>query len=493
MIMAETGQSISYAELDRRSVQLARVFDQYGLAPDAVVAVACENRTEWAEMMWAAARSGRSLAPVNWHLGAQELAEVLRASGAALLLAGPVSHAAVREIDDLPPTLALDGDGEFDDYHAATEAMPWSSLPVERLGGRMMFSSGTSGTPKGILHPGSGIHPGDAEPHLGPYTELMSLDGDTVYLSPAPTYHTAPFRFVFAVTQLGGTVVSLGRFDPEVAVRAIDRYRVTHAQFVPTMLLRMLRLPEEAKTRHDLSSLRVAVTGGAPCPHELKRRLMAWWGPVLHELYGASESYGNCHIGPHEVTDHPGSVGRALTGTIHITDDEGVELPAGEIGTVWFEGAGSFSYRGDQGKTGTSIHPSGWRTVGDVGYLDDERYLYLTGRRDQLIISGGVNIHPQEAEDVLALHPSVEDVAVFGVPDEEYGQIVAAVAAPARGAAPGPELAAELIGYCRDRLARYKCPRVVQFASELPRGDNGKLYKRKLAGTVETGWSASAR
>lgn len=485
-VMAESGRSITYAELNRRSIRLARVFDSVGLSSAAIVAVACENRLEWAEMIWAAARSGRCLAPVNWHLGARELSDVLRASGAELLLAGPASHAALREVTDRPRTIAIDGDGTFADYESALAAMSDDPLPVERLGGRMMFSSGTTGTPKGILHPGSDIHPGDAPPHLGRYTELFEFDRDMVYLSPAPTYHTAPFRFVVAVTQFGGTVVCLEKFDAQAVLEAIERYRVTHAQFVPTMLLRLLRLPDEVKRRYDLSSLRVAITGGAPCPHEVKMRLMDWWGPVVHELYGASESYGNCHIGPDEVASHPGSVGRALTGTIHITDPDGAELPPGEIGTVWFEGAGTFHYQGDERKTRESMDPRGWRTVGDLGYLDDDGYLYLTGRRDQLIISGGVNIHPQEAEDVLLVHPAVDDVAVIGVPDEEYGQVVHALVVPAETAA-GPDLAAELVEYCRSRLAHYKCPRSVEFVAQLPRGENGKLYKRKLAVEGSTG------
>lgn len=432
-------------------------------------------------MIWAAARSGRSLAPVNWHLGPHELAEVLRVSGAAMVIAGPAAQAALRAVSGLPPALGIDASAGLEDYRSVVSGVSSAPLAVERLGGRMMFSSGTTGTPKGILHPGGDLHPRDAAPHLGRYTELFALAGDTVYLSPAPTYHTAPFRFVFAVTQLGGTVVTMRRFDPAAALEAIDRYGVTHAQFVPTMLLRLLRLPGETKRRFATSSLRVAITGGAACPHEVKLRLMDWWGPVVHELYGASESYGNCHIGPDEVFSHPGSVGRALAGTIHITDADGGELPPREIGTVWFEGTAPFRYQGDESKTRSSEHPLGWRTVGDLGWLDDDGYLYLTGRRDDLIISGGVNIHPREAEDVLALHPSVEDVAVVGIPDEEFGQVVRAVVVPAGDAAPGADLAAALIAHCRARLAHYKCPRGVDFVHELPRGDNGKLYKRKLA------------
>lgn len=491
MIMAGGGERITYAELDRRSIRLARLLDRRGLAPDATVAVVCENRLEWAEMIWALARSGRCCAPVNWHLGPAEMTRLLRTAAVDALLISAARWRMLREVVGRVPTLRLvlvieDGEdlGELPDgchgYRASLAAVPDGPPPRERLGGRMMFSSGTTGTPKGIRHPGADVHPADAPPHLGAYTELFGLDGEVVYLSPAPTYHTAPFRFTFAITQLGGTVVSMERFDPVRALEAIERYRVTHAQFVPTMLHRMLRLPEEVKRRFDLSSLRVAITGAAPCPPELKLSIMDWWGPVLHELYGASESYGNCHIGPQEMLRRPASVGRALRGRIHITDEEGRELPPGRPGTVWFEGTAPFEYQGDPAKTRESVHPLGWRTVGDVGYLDEEGYLYLTGRRDHLIISGGVNIHPQEAEDVLAMHPQVEDVAVIGVPDEEYGESVKAVVVAARDAVPGPELAAELIAYCRDRLAHYKCPRSVDFVDALPRGDNGKLYKNRL-------------
>jgi long-chain acyl-CoA synthetase len=426
------------------------------------------------------------------------MAQVLTAASADVVVTSaacaPVLHEAASRTRGLRLVLVLDTESavptaplEFMGYERALAAMSARPLDREVLGGRVMFSSGTTGRPKSIRHPALDVHPADAPPHLGGYTSLFGLTADTVYLSPAPTYHTAPFRFTLAVTQLGGTVVSMERFDPVQVLAAIETYRVTHAQFVPTMLLRMLRLPGEVKRRFDISSLRVAITGAAPCPHELKTQIRAWWGPVLHELYGASESYGNCHIGPDEVAAHPASVGRALSGTIHITDQEGNELPPGRPGAVWFESTQSFSYEGDQAKTLDSLHPRGWRTVGDVGYLDEEGYLYLTGRRDHLIISGGVNIHPQEVEDVLSVHPDVEDVAVIGVPDEEYGEIVKAVVIPSRQDLPEADLAEELITYCRARLAHYKCPRSVDFVTELPRGDNGKLYKRQLIDQYRTG------
>lgn len=490
MIMAGSGDTIRYGELDTRSIQLARLLDDLGVETAATVAVLCENRLEWAEMLWGVTRSGRSVAPVNIHLGSTELREVLRVADATVLLASAALLPVVREVAEGLPELArilvLGGepvglpDRRFLDYHESLAATSAKPLRCERLGGRVMFSSGTTGTPKAIKHEGSGIHPADAPVHLGRYTDLFEMDSETRYLSPAPTYHTAPYRFVHAVTQLGGTVICLERFDPVAVLRAIQDCRVTHAQFVPTMLLRMLRLPGEERACYDLSSLRVAITGGAPCPHQLKLDVMDWWGPVLHELYGASESYGNCHIGPHEVAERPGSVGRALHGTIHITDEAGEELGPMEPGVVWFEGTTPFRYRGETSKTRSTRHSRGWQTVGDLGYLDEDGYLYITGRRDHLIISGGVNIQPQEAEDTLLVHPKVADVAVIGVPDEEYGQAVKAVVVAASGAAQGDELAGELIAYCRKRLAHFKCPRSIDFVDTLPRGENGKLYKNQL-------------
>jgi long-chain acyl-CoA synthetase len=372
----------------------------------------------------------------------------------------------------------------FDDYDTALDRRPPQPLDDERLGSRMMFSSGTTGRPKGIRHPRIDVHPADAPPHLGRYTELFGLDADTVYLSPAPTYHTAPFRFVLAVQQLGGTVVSQESFDAEGALAAIERFGVTHAQFVPTMLTRMLRLPAGVRSAYDLSSLRVAITGAAPCPPQLKRRVMDWWGPVLHELYGASESYGNCHIGPTESLQRPGSVGRALIGRIHILDPDapdGPALPVGSVGQIWFEGTQPFEYRADEAKNRSAGNARGWSTVGDLGRLDADGFLYLVGRRDHLIISGGVNVHPQLVEDRLSDHPAVADVAVIGVPDEDLGRRVHALVVSAEGVVPDRRLCEELLGFAAAGVPWPMRPRSLEFVASLPRGENGKLYKRGLA------------
>jgi len=488
VIMTGSGATVTYAELDRRSNRLARLLRAAGLGVDDVVAVVAENRAEWADLIWATQRSGLCLAPINRHLSGEDLAAVLADARARAVVTTPQHAAAVREALGALPSVTVRlclGGGAlgFDDYDTAIAGHPGEPLPDELLGSRMMFSSGSTGRPKGIRHPRVDVHPADAPPHLGPYTELLEMDSGTVYLSPAPTYHTAPFRFVFAVQQLGGTVVCQERFDAEGALAAIERYRVTHAQFVPTMLTRLLRLPTAVRERYDLSSLRVAITGAAPCPPELKRRIMDWWGPVLHEIYGASESYGNCHIGPREALERPGSVGRAIAGRIHILDPgdpDGPDLPAGRVGQVWFEGTRPFRYEGDEAKSRSARNARGWSTVGDLGWLDGDGYLYLTGRVDQVIISGGVNVHPQPIENRLAGHPAVADVAVIGVPDDDLGQRVHALVVSAPGVSAGPELGRELLDYVRVKLPGPQCPRSIEFVPELPRGENGKLYKRAL-------------
>src|SRR5690606_821251 len=270
------------------------------------------------------------------------------------------------------------------------------------------------------------------------------------------------------------------RFDPEEALALIERYRVTHSQWVPTMFIKMLKLPEETRRKYDLSSHKYAVHAAAPCPVAAKEAMMEWWGPIIHEYYAGTEGNGFLYVGPEDWLSHKGTVGRPLSGSVHILDENGEEMPPGRHGTVYFAGGPTFEYHGDPEGTRAAQDPKGrgWTTLGDIGYLDEDGFLYLTDRRSYMIISGGVNIYPQEAENVLALHPKVADVAVFGVPDEEMGEQVKAVVEPL--APPGPELEAELIAYCRERLAHYKCPKSIDFRDELPRHPTGKLYKRLL-------------
>lgn len=481
MIMAESGEKITYAQLERRSTALALVLRRAGLQPGEAVAVVSENRLEWAEILWATLRSGLDVAPVNFHLGSDELAAMLSACDARAVIVSPNCLSAVEAAiatTDLPaPVFVLDGrPASAGGYESALAAIGVDERLVgEKLGGRVMFSSGTTGVPKAIRHAAADIHPREAPPHLGEYTTLFAFDDRSVYLSPAPMYHTAPVRFAIAMLQAGATVVCMERFDPLWALQSIERYRVTHAQFVPTMLLRIDRLPDAVKSGIDLSSLQAAMTGAAPCPPELKDRLFTLWGPVLHELYGASEGYGNTHIGPEDAAQRRGSVGRALRGRIHITDADGKELPPGQEGLIWFEGGGQ-----------TVPDQKQWRTVGDIGHLDTDGYLYLTGRANQIIISGGVNIHPQEIETVVSMHPDVSDVAVLGTPDQEYGEVVTAFVVPSDLDTDPEELSITLIGHCRDSLAHYKCPRHVVVVGELPRAANGKMYKRLLSQTLSS-------
>ena len=344
----------------------------------------------------------------------------------------------------------------------------------------MFYSSGTTGHPKGVEHPLPSRPYGADNPYLRWTRELWHHDGDTVYLSPAPLYHSAPLLRSMSSHRLGGTVVVMEHFDAEGALAAIERYGVTHAQFVPTMFVRMLRLPEETRRRYDLSSLRHVVHAAAPCPIEVKEQMIAWLGPIVSEYYSATERVGLTALDAEEWLAHRGSVGRAVDCRIHILDDDGEELPPGCPGVVWFEGGWTFAYHGDPARTAEAHNARGWATVGDVGYLDGDGYLFLTDRRDFTIVSGGVNIYPQEVEAVLTAHPRVLDVAVFGVPDEEFGEAVKAVVQPVDPDEAGEALAGTLIGFCRDRLAHYKCPRSVDFTADLPRLPTGKLAKQRI-------------
>ena len=369
----------------------------------------------------------------------------------------------------------------FERFETAVAKLTSSPIADELEGVDMIYSSGTTGRPKGGRQPVSGVAAGAIDESSLAFFRLFGFDENTVYFSPgAPLYHAAPLRFCMGVTRLGGTAVIMNRFDPLGVLELMERHRVTHSQWVPTMFVRMLRLSEAERGRFDLSAHKLAVHAAAPCPIPVKEQMIAWWGPIVHEYYGGSEGGGITYITPQEWLTHKGSVGKAAMGTLHIVGEEGEELPVGETGGIYFEGARPIQYHNDPEKTKKAYHANGWTTVGDVGYLDAEGYLYLTDRKDFMIISGGVNIYPQEAEDVLITHPRVIDVAVIGVPNEEWGEEVKAVVQPDDMSKAGPELAQELIQYCMDRLSKQKCPRSVDFEAELPRSPAGKLYKKRV-------------
>jgi fatty-acyl-CoA synthase len=489
VIMAETGETLTYAQLDERSLRLARAFAVAGLRRGDVVAMIAENSPAALEIYWATQRSGLYLTAINHHLSADEVTYVVGDCGARAVVVG-ASKAELAETvaaQVTGPELWLSFGGKvagYDDYEAALAAAGTEPLPAQPRGAEMLYSSGTSGRPKGIKPPLPEIQvdePGDR--YAAVLGQLYGFDPDTVYLSPAPIYHTAPLKFCAVVNALGGTVVMMSRFDAAGALEAMQKYEVTHAQFVPTMFVRMLKLPAEQRAAYDLSTLRVAIHAAAPCPVAVKEAMLDWWGDIIHEYYGATEANGLTFIDSAQWRAHPGSVGRAGVGVIRICDDDGTELGVGEDGTVYFEREFvPFVYHNDPVKTAESQHPKNptWTTTGDIGHVDAEGYLYLTDRKAFMIISGGVNIYPQEIEDCLMLHPAVLDVAVFGIPDPEMGESVQAVVQPALGAQPGPELERDLIDFVRARIAHYKAPRSIDFDDDLPRTPAGKLLKRRL-------------
>jgi acyl-CoA synthetase (AMP-forming)/AMP-acid ligase II len=484
--MGESGEVVTYRELDRRSKQVARLLHRSGLRPGGHVAVLLENHPRYFEIVWGALRSGLYVTPINWHLTAGEVGYIVEDCGATALFTSKQLEAVARE---LAPNLArvdrrlmIDGTTEgFEAYEDAIAAEPALPLEDETEGAIMFYSSGTTGRPKGIVPPLSGKPFGTT---AGGLTLLFQfkygVKPESIYLCPAPLYHAAPLGWTTSIQRLGGSVVVMERFDPTKALALIERHRVTHAQFVPTHFVRMLKQPEAERHRFDVSSLEKAIHAAAPCPVDVKRAMIDWWGDVIEEYYAGSEGNGFCAIGAREWLAKPGSVGKPLLGKVHILDEAGRDLPPGEAGQIWFESEVRFQYHNDPKKTAEAFNERGWSSLGDVGYLDEDGYLFLTDRISHMIISGGVNIYPQEVENELVMHPAVADVAVIGVPHPEMGEAVKAVVVPAEGTHPGPALEAELIAFTRARIAHYKCPTSVDFVASLPRLPTGKLRKGEL-------------
>jgi long-chain acyl-CoA synthetase len=489
-ILAETGETLTYGTLERVANQGAHYFRSLGIANGDTVAVWLPNTLRYFEIYWAAQRAGLYITPISTKLTADEAAYILNDSDAKLVVTSgsiaalPAFLAGART--NAPRlTTVLTADTPFEGCADWTEVIaPFPETPIddERAGFHLVYSSGTTGRPKGVRLPLTG---GPAtEPHSLAERQQQSygVGSHTVFLSPAPMYHTAPLVFCTTVQRLGGTAVVLEKFTPEGALAAIERYRVTFTQMVPTMFLRMLRLPEEQRRAYDLTSLTHVVHAAAPCPIPVKQQMIDWLGPIIYEYYGGSEGNGSTFITSEEWLKKPGSVGKANWGTIHVCDEEGHELPPGEQGIIYFEGGWDFKYLNDDAKTRDArnpLHPD-WSALGDVGYVDEDGYLFLTDRKSFMIISGGVNIYPQEAENVLAVHPDVADAAVIGVPSAEMGEEVKAVVQLRDPAKAGPAMAEQLIAYCREQLSAIKCPRSVDFWDALPRHETGKLYKREI-------------
>jgi len=485
VVMGSSGTVVSYRELEERSTRFARALRSRGLRVGDHIAILMENSPAFIEIIWAAQRSGLHYTAINRHLRAGEVQYVLDDCGAAALATSDAMADVVASLNlsRIPVRVSAGADlAGFEGYEDVLAAETAAPLDDECEGREMLYSSGTTGRPKGVQKPLPGTPLGD--PSAPPVQIARSLfgghaSGDVVYLSPAPLYHSAPLVFTMSWQRRGATVVVMERFDARECLELIQRHRVTHAQFVPTMFVRMLRLSDAERSQYDLSSLRYVIHAAAPCPVSVKRQMLDWWGPIIYEYYSGTEDVGSTFISPQEWLAHPGSVGRPLV-ECHIVGSDGEQLGAGQIGVVYFAGGRSFAYHNDPDKTASIANAKGWRTLGDMGYLDADGYLYLTDRQANMIISGGVNIYPQEAENVLAGHPAVADVAVFGVPDAEMGETVKAVVQLIDSAVGSDDLEAELIAYCRSELATYKCPRSVDFVDELPRDPNGKLYKRLL-------------
>jgi acyl-CoA synthetase (AMP-forming)/AMP-acid ligase II len=487
VIMATSGQVVTYRDLDAQANQVSHLFRSLGLKPGDHVAFCLENHPRYFALAWGAHYAGLFYTAMSSRLITDEMAYIISDCGARAFVTSAYKRDQAAELVDRVGDVALYMlDGTIAGYASWEDALadqPTTPLEEERVEGRdMLYSSGTTGKPKGVEFPLPDAPLGTSDPLFLLSTALFGATADKVYLSPAPLYHAAPLRFCMAFHRVGATVVVMEHFDAAQALELIERYGVTHSQWVPTMFIRMLKLPEEVRTAHDLSSLEVAIHAAAPCPVAVKQQMIEWWGPVIHEYYAGTEGNGFVYCDSAAWLAHPGTVGRPLVGELHIVGESGDEVATGETGTVYFGGGADFAYHNDPDKT-ASAHDArgrGWSTLGDVGYVDEEGFLYLTDRKAYMIITGGVNVYPQEAENLLAMHPKVADVAVLGVPDDDFGEAVKAVVEPVEWADAGPELERELIAYCREHLADVKCPRTVDFREELPRHPTGKLYKRLL-------------
>jgi long-chain acyl-CoA synthetase len=481
--ICETGEAVSFGQLDARANQVAQVLRHCGAARGDHIALLLTNQRRFLEACFGADRAGVYYTTISTRLMADEIAYIVRDCGARVLVVAAGLDELVGQLRPLlpeglrcfmvgPPALG------FESWEATVDAAAASPIADPAQGQDMLYSSGTTGRPKGVKWPLPQTAAGSRTMLVNLLAPLFGYGRDCRYLSPAPLYHAAPLRHCMTVIKLGGSVFVMQQFDAERSLQWIAQHRITHSQWVPTMFVRMLKLPDEVRQRHDLSSMQVAVHAAAPCPVDVKHRMLEWWGPIVFEYYAGTENNGFCSITPQEWLAHPGSVGRASQGVLHICDEEGNELPAGETGLVYFSNGPEFEYHKDPDRTAQTRNAKGWTTLGDIGRLDDEGYLYLVDRRAFMIISGGVNIYPQEAESVLIGHPKVADVAVIGVPSEDLGEAVKAVVQLLDPSEAGPDMEAELLAYCRQHLATFKCPRSIDFDAALPRHPTGKLYKQ---------------
>jgi long-chain acyl-CoA synthetase len=499
IIMGSTGETITFAEFEARANRAAHLLRAAGLNRGDHIAVFMENSTRMLEIEGAAERTGLYYTLINTYLAPDEVAYIVTNSRSRVLFSSasrrPVAQAAAAKCPDLERILITCPDeppAGWESYEAAIASYPSDPVADESLGAAMLYSSGTTGQPKGILRDLPTMAPSEPLPVMEFVRAMFGFREGMTYLNPAPLYHSAPQASVSAALRLGGTTVVMEHFDAQQWLALVERHQVTHCQMVPVMFSRLLRLPEDVRAGYDTSSLECIVHAAAPCPVHVKQAMIDWLGPIITEYYGATEAHGFTFCDSAQWLAHPGTVGRPILGELLILDDDGQPCPTGVDGTIWFRGATAFQYFQDPAKTAESRSSDGSASsVGDVGHVDADGYLYLTDRRTYMIISGGVNIYPQETENLLSAHPAVLDVAVIGVPNEDLGEEVKAVVQLTDAESGSPELAQELIDYCRDRLAHFKCPRTVDFVAELPRYPTGKLYKRLLRDAYWSGHQTS--
>ena len=490
VIMAGSGEQMTYGEMDANSNRFAHLLRANGLGAGDAFALLLENRIEYYTLIWGSQRAGTMLVPISTRLTAPEIAYIIRDAEAKLLITSTAFAEVLAGVRaELPDLKILIADGEgAENFGDALAAQPGDPIPDQSAGAVMLYSSGTTGRPKGI-RPAPPEDPAVDAPvalmGLAVMGAGMPTDGSMVYLSPAPLYHAAPIGWSSVVHRLGGTVVMMEKFEPEMALQAIEKYKVTDSQWVPTHFVRFLKLDPEIRTRYDLSSHQRALHAAAPCPVPIKQDMIEWWGPIINEYYAGSEGIGMTLVKSPEWLTHPGTVGTAIYGKLHICGPDGEEVPAGTDGVVYFENEILPTYHNDPAKTADAMHPKGWMTLGDIGHVDEEGYLFLTDRKSHMIISGGVNIYPQEIENLLATHEKVMDAAVIGAPCPDLGEKVVAVVQPMDMAEAGEALEQELRDYLAPNLARIKMPKLFDFRPDLPREANGKLYKRELRDEFE--------
>ncbi|MCP5071510.1 MAG: AMP-binding protein [bacterium] len=485
LIMAASGQTLTYRELDELSNQGAQLLHSLGLRRGDHIALCLENCVEFFIVAWAAQRSGIYFTTISSRLTPPEVEYIVDDCEAKVFVTSETMPEIAEGLADRCPNLVTrymigNPSSGYTSWATAVADQPRTPLAKESEGAPMVYSSGTTGRPKGIKHPLPEGPMGAPSPIVSLLAALYGANEDSVYLSPAPLYHAAPLAFTMAILRLGACVVVMEHFDAVGSLRLIEKYRITHSQWVPTMFVRMLKLSEEERTPFDLSSLQVAIHAAAPCPIPIKEAMIEWWGPKLFEYYAGSEGNGFCALNSEEWLGHKGSVGKPLTAPVHILNDEFEAVGPRQEGGIYFESEATFEYHNAPEKTAEGRSPQGYTTLGDVGYLDEDGFLYLTDRKAHMIISGGINVYPQETENALITHPRVADVAVIGVPNEDFGEEVKAVVQLVDMNEASPELAQELIDFCRSKISKVKCPRSVDFEAELPRHPTGKLYKRLL-------------